>query len=298
MKRIDDHLHVAYDGLNGQAPDGTKFADGAAMKAWMDQHEVIHGIALSGGEYSPAMGIPGSCNIDVCALAHKYPETFSWMCMVDADRPEQLDERLAEYKAMGAVGVGEFAANYWISEEPVQRVFAACERQKMPILFHMSPQKGFNYGICDESGLPQLEAALKKFQDLTVIAHSQPFWYEIGGGMPGDLASRNTYPTGPVRPGGRVPELLRNYPNLYADLSANSAGNAILRDPEFGLKFLTEFQDKLMFGTDMCNPGMEFPLAGFIEKSVAEGKLSEEAAEKIFVKNAIRVLGLKNICAE
>lgn len=295
MKRIDDHLHVAYDGLDGAAPNGMKFADGAEIKAWMDQNEVIHGIVLSGGEFTPSMGIPGSCNMDVCALAHKYPETFSWMCMVDVDRPEKMDERLAEYKAMGAVGVGEFGANYWMEEEPIQNVFAACERQGLPVLFHMSPKKGYNYGVCDEPGLPQLEASLKKYPNLKIIAHSQPFWYEIGGEMPSDFESRNNYPTGPVKPGGRVPELLRKYPNLYGDLSANSAGNAIIRDPEFGVKFLTEFQDKLMFGTDMCNGEMYFPLADFMEKAVAEGKLSEEAAEKIFYKNAIRILGLKNV---
>ena len=295
MKRIDDHLHIAYDGLDGRAPNGMKFADGAEMKAWMDQNNVIHGIILSGGEYSPSMGIPGSCNMDVCALAKKYPETFSWMCMVDADRSEKLDERLAEYKAMGAVGVGEFGANYWIQDERIQNVFAACERQGMPILFHMSPKQGYNYGIADEPGLPQLEAALKKFPDLKIIAHSQPFWYEIGGEMPGDFESRNNYPAGPVKPGGRVPELLRNYPNLYGDLSANSAGNAIIRDPEFGVKFLTEFQDKLMFGTDMCNDSMYFPLADFIETAVKDGRLTQDAAEKIFYRNAIRILGLKNV---
>ncbi len=40
-------------------------------------------------------------------------------------------------------------------------------------------------------------------------------------------------------------ELLRKYPNLYADLSALSGANAILRDPEYGVKFLDEFQDRL-----------------------------------------------------
>ena len=37
---------------------------------------------------------------------------------------------------------------------------------------------------------------------------------------------------------------------MYADLSANSGLNAIARDPEFGIPFLNNFADKLLFGTD------------------------------------------------
>ena len=61
---------------------------------------------------------------------------------------------------------------------------------------------------------------------------------------------------GPVKEGGRLVCLMRNYKNLYADLSANSGGCAIMRDEKFGLQFLEEFQDRLMFGTDMVNTDM------------------------------------------
>ena len=58
------------------------------------------------------------------------------------------------------------------------------------------------------------------------------------------------YPTGPVLPGGGVPRLLREYPNLYADLSAGSGLTAISRDRDFGRSFLLEFQDRFLFGRD------------------------------------------------
>ena len=38
--------------------------------------------------------------------------------------------------------------------------------------------------------------------------------------------------------GGVVPRLLREYDNLYADLSAHSGYNALKRDPAFARKFL------------------------------------------------------------
>ena len=99
------------------------------------------------------------------------------------------------------------------------------------------------------------------------------------------------YPKGPVTP-GRVPELLRRYPNMYGDMSAGSGFNAVSRDPEFGCAFMEEFQDKLLFGTDICRPGQELPQPGFLRRIVAEGKISREAFEKITWQNANRLLGL------
>src|SRR5699024_11875816 len=46
-------------------------------------------------------------------------------------------------------------------------------------LFHMSPEPGVYYGVYDAAGLPLLEKVLKSFPNLPVIAHSQPFWYEM-----------------------------------------------------------------------------------------------------------------------
>jgi len=53
-------------------------------------------------------------------------------------------------------------------------------------------------------------------------------------------------------PGGVSDKLLSDYPNLFADTSANSANNALSRDPAFTRDFLKRHQDKLHFGSD-CN---------------------------------------------
>ena len=126
----------------------------------------------------------------------------------------------------------------------VQAVFQAAEKLGMPILFHMSPQEGYEYGIVDEPGLPMLEEALEKYPGLKFIGHSQPFWHEISQDAKPDLKSRMEWGRGPVREGGRLVCLMRNYKNLYADLSANSGGCAIMRDEKFGLQFLEEFQER------------------------------------------------------
>ena len=101
----------------------------------------------------------------------------------------------------------------------------------------------------DDPRLPGLERALKKFPKLIFIGHSQQFWFEMAKTDVTDPETRNSCPFGPFVE-GRVPELMRQYPNLYCDLSANSGQTALLRDPTYGLAFVKEFQDRLMFGTD------------------------------------------------
>jgi predicted TIM-barrel fold metal-dependent hydrolase len=142
----------------------------------------------------------------------------------------------------------------------------------------------------DDVGLPKLEKVLAKFPNLTFLGHSQPFWAEISADV--TQQNRNSYPKGPVTP-GRVPELMRRYPNLCGDMSAGSGFNAVSRDPSFGYEFMDEFQDRLFFGTDICAPHNETPLVGYLNDAVAQGKISREVYDKITSKNAIRLLGLK-----
>ena len=54
----------------------------------------------------------------------------------------------------------------------------------------------------------------------------------------------------PVLPGGRIPELLRKYPNLYCDISAGSGRLALSRDLDFTRKFLIEFHDRILYARD------------------------------------------------
>ena len=159
----------------------------------------------------------------------------------------------------------------------------------MPIIFHLG-DKGGDYGIVDELGLPGLERALKAFPKLLFFGHSQKFWAEIGQC---DASNRGSYPSGKVVP-GRLVELFRRYPNLRGDLSAGSGCNAILRDPEFGYAFLEEFSDRLYFGTDICQPWDDVTWIGrlsrFLDDAVINGKISYETYERVSRGNALDLL--------
>jgi len=89
-----------------------------------------------------------------------------------------------------------------------------------------------------------------------------------------------------------IPKLLRDFPNLYADISANSGYNALTRDPDYGIRFLNEFQDKLMFGTDVCFADEEgrMPHLNYLQERLASGDISQEVFDKITHRNALKVL--------
>ncbi|MFO8079379.1 MAG: amidohydrolase family protein, partial [Armatimonadota bacterium] len=88
---------------------------------------------------------------------------------------------------------------------------------------------------------------------------------------------------------------MRRYPNLHGDMSAGSGFNAISRDPEFGYAFLDEFQDQLLWGTDVCRPSNRddvlINLKNFLEAALADGNISQEVFDKITHRNAQRILG-------
>ena len=64
------------------------------------------------------------------------------------------------------------------------------------------------------------------------------------------------YPKGRVKARGLTEELLQDYGNLYADLSAGSGLNAITRDPEFYRGFIERHSRKLVWGSDCdCHDG-------------------------------------------
>ena len=153
----------------------------------------------------------------------------------------------------------------------------------------MYKRQGYSYGIVDKPGLPLLEKALMKYPQTVFMAHSPTFWIEISKDAPTEKEERNAWGQGPVIPGGRVVTLFETYQNLYGDLSANSAGQAIMRDPEFGLDFLEKFADRLFFATDMLNTGMVFPLGAWLDEMYKIGKLSESAYKKIVRENALRL---------
>jgi len=230
--------------------------------------------------------------LDICA---EHPDRLIPFCGLDPrfltnDTSADFRPMLEAYRELGCRGIGEYMPNIPFDDPLNMNLFGQVEESGLPLTFHIAPREGGFYGVVDEVGLPRLESVLRAFPDLILLAHSQPFWAEISTDVVRD-GRRAEYPEGPVTP-GRTVELFRRYENLYGDLSANSAYNAITRDPEFGCGFLEEFQDRLCFATDLANDPQELPIVDLFARLRTEELISREAYEKITWRNANRILRL------
>lgn len=254
---------------------------------------------------SPEIYLPQS-NEDILDMAAQYPDRFIPFCNIDpramtnsANAP--LDRLLRYYRDQGCKGLGEVMLNVPVMDAMVQNLFKHAQDVGLPVTFDGSDQVGGDFGLYDDPGLPQLEHTLRKFPKLIMLGHGPVFWAEISRletpadrsfvfGPEGFQVGR--LPTYPIKEEGVVPKFFRRYPNLYGDLSDETACNAMARDPDYGPKFMTEFQDRLMFGTDVCAFDTPFPLVDLLLEWRDTKKISELVFKKVARENAVRLLGL------
>jgi len=290
---IDCHLHTRIkDGLP-RNDKGDNYATPAELIKMMDRTGVDKGILLPG--VNPECRHQITPPEDILEVVARYPERFIAFCNLDPRSENNtpnadLSRPLLYYKERGCKGVGELCANLYFDNPYVLNLFKHCEQYEMPVLFHIGPQAGGCYGHIDDIHLPRLEKCLRLFPKLVFIGHSQPFWAEISADV--TEANRNTYPPGKIAVGGAIPRLLDACPNLQCDISAGSGYNALTRDAEFGYRFMEKYQDRLLFGTDICSPKNDHRHAEFLRNSLKAGKISQATFEKIAWKNINRILKL------
>lgn len=254
---------------------------------------------------SPEIYLPQS-NEDILDMAEKYPDRIIPFCNVD---PRSLrnasdtnfSEILQYYKDRGCKGIGEIMPNMEMKDPKLQNLFYHAQNVGLSVTIDGSKMLNNGFGVYDDPGLPQLELTLMSFPNLIVFGHGPVFWselarletvgergyaYRIHGGQVGRMA------TGPIREEGVVPKLLRKYHNLYGDLSDGTPCHMLVRDPDFGAKFLTEFADRMFFGTDIVSPTMEVSIIGLLNDWRDTGRISQEVYDKITHKNAQNFLGV------
>ena len=245
-------------------------------------------------------------NEDILEMVEQHPDRFFAFCNIDpraltnsADAP--LGDLLRHYRDQGCKGLGEVMPNLPLMHPMVQNLLRHAEEVGLPVTFDGSDQLEGDFGLYDDPGLPQLEHSLQRFPDLIMFGHGPVFWSEIarldtpgergyifrhGGGQVGRL------PKGPVSEEGVVPKLMRLYPNLYGDLSDSTPHNALSRDPDYGPKFMNEFQDRLFFGTDICFPDMPIPIVDLLLDWRDTGKITQEVFAKVARENAVKLFEL------
>ena len=268
---IDIHQHVDYTGRTDEE-----------MFAHQRKMGVTHTILLPAGRfYNLEAGVSG--NDRAQEVARQRPGEYFFFANEVPYLSDARDVIVAGLKA-GGLGIGEQKFMLDADSRALVRIAEIAAEFDVPVLLHFQ----FNrYNTAFE----RFHLILEKFPKVNFIGHAQTWWANVDAKA--DQAV--LYPKGPITPGGLTDQWLKDYPNLFCDMSAGSGLNALQRDEAFTRSFLDRHQDKLLYGSD-CNDKV-----GEGEKCSGAGMLAtirrfapNKAAErKILFENAKRVLKLK-----
>jgi len=286
-----------------EAPFVVQFCTAEEVIKRYDQVGIEKGVLLP--VVNPEIYLP-QANEDILDMVEKYPDRFIPFCNIDpraltnsADAP--LDYLLRYYRDRGCKGLGEVMINLPLMHPLVQNLFKHAQEIGFPVIFDGADMVGGDFGLYDDPGLPQLEHTLQRFPKLIILGHGPVFWSEIARlETPGERCyvfrpkgeQTGRLPCGAIKEEGVVPRLFRRYPNLYGDLSDFTAHNAFARDHEYGSRFLTEFQDRLFFGTDILSFDMPLPMIDLLTMWLDTKKISKAVFNKIAGDNAKKLLGI------
>lgn len=208
---------------------------------------------LDGSGMSNAMVLARDSSAEqIAAIRAQYPgRILGWFASTDISKPE-AEELLTKAVKSGAIGFGELKAHVAAAGPELRRAYALAADLGVPVLVHFQEVPHTPTEGTFATGFKEFEAVLKAYPKTRFIGHADAFWANVSA----DYANESAYPAGKIKRGGITDKLLGDYPNLFADLSANSGNNALSRDPEFTEGFLKRHESKLIFGSDCaCSDG-------------------------------------------
>jgi predicted TIM-barrel fold metal-dependent hydrolase len=216
-------------------------------------------------------------------LARKYPREFVFFANAVPDDPDaQL--KIEKFLKAGGLGIGEQKYGFECDSTPMQKIYAIAQDHEIPVLLHFQ-HGAFNMGI------ERFHKMAGKYPKAKFIGHAQTWW----GNIDRNHDQKVMYPKGKVTPGGITDRLLSDYANVYADSSAGSGLNALLRDEDHARNFLERHQDKIMFGSDCSDSTGSGSQCSGSQCIAALKRLapSADVLRKIYYLNANRVLKLR-----
>ena len=268
---IDCHQHSDWHGR--RAKDTVAYMDAAGVDvAWILTWE-----AADGGlePYYQHISAPVTF-----AAAAAYPGRFVVGTAPDLRRERAL-ELIREYHSQGAKVLGEVKLRAIMDTPELIQGFRLAGELGMPVLFHLELPR-IEGGVLTQWYLGDIDAferTLQKCPETTFIAHGPGWWAHISKDKRGYESS---YPEGPIVPGGGVVRLMEKYENLYSDLSASSGLRALSRDLKFTKRFLTNFADRIVYGTDYWDTRLLDHLRNL--------DLPADVLTKILYKNALKLV--------
>lgn len=236
-------------------------------------------------QYTPEVGQYGPIPFAKClSYVERAPEKFILGYAPDPRKPDAIDRLSAAIEIYGVRVFGELKLRMMYDNPDAVRMFHFCGEKALPVIVHIDyefdtgvryPRPNWWYG----GGIDAFERAIAACPDTNFLGHAPGFWAHISGD---DQYKKNAYPEGKVLTGGKLINLLHKYPNLYCDISAGSGYRALKRDPEFTIKFLTKFQDRILYGRDSFDNKHQELLNSL--------GLTDTILEKMYYKNALKLV--------
>jgi len=261
-------------------------------EGWILRHQRALGIQTSVllpiNSAAAHTGVLPSFNIakgSAIRMATEYPNEFVAFTLVDPRRSDAARTLRREFGA-GARGIGELEFPIDCDSPKLDPIYELAGEFGRPVLQH------FEYGAANRK-FERFEKVVAKYPRVPFIGHAQTWWGNI------DLHHRQEQiwpePDWRVTPGGITDRLLRDYPNVFGDLSASSGLNALTRDRGHARAFLERHQDKLLFGTDCIHEGPAGAAKCFGGRTLEvlrELAPSQEILRKILWINSRKLLGM------
>ncbi len=132
---------------------------------------------------------------------------------------------------------------------------------------------------------------LDKFPKVNFIGHAQTFWANIDKDH---SDQKSLYPKTKVTAGGMTDRYLKDFPNMFADMSAGSGLNALIRDEDHTRGFLDRHQNKILYGSDCADTLGRGPGCQGAQTLAALRRLApnEAALRKILFENSKKLFRL------
>ena len=268
---IDVHQHILYLGRTDDVLIAHQRTMGVATSVLLPSGDRGKGHPGGSGEHG-----------GVVALSRRHPGEFVFFANEVSDHPDAPKIIERQLRA-GAIGIGEQKFRVDCDSPHLVLIAEVAREFNVPVILHFQHD---TYNL----HLERFHRILEKFPTVSFIGHAQAWWANIDK----NADPKNNYPLGPVTPGGLTDRYLSDYPNCYADLSAGSGHNAIIRDEEHYRGFIIRHQDKLMYGSDCSEGTGRAPVCFAARTMAAIRKLSpsKDVERKILSENARRLLKL------
>jgi predicted TIM-barrel fold metal-dependent hydrolase len=276
---IDIHQHTHYHDRTDLQMLAHQRAMGITTTILLPAGRVIERPSTHAGKSN---GLAARCTGNDAAVefAKAHPGEFLFGANEVTDLPEAKSE-IEKYLKLGAKIIAEQKFGVQCDSPESERLYALAADYGVPILLH------FQEGTYN-SGFQRLPAMLKKFPKTTIIMHAQTTWANIDA----NYDWKSLYPTGPVAKGGLTSKYLADYPNCFADMSAGSGLNSLLRDEVHTRWFLAQHQDKILYGSDCADtlgrgPGCQgagtiAAIRKYAASKAVERKILFENSKKLF----------------